>query len=112
MLDMYAAPPTTDVLLVPPVSPQLIGSLRSMFPKARVIVAEVEDDELGVSYYGPIQRLLDAGAETYLSPTNIPRLASQLNHVVTQRHQLTGGTGVSREIEPATQPSTFQNEHQ
>jgi hypothetical protein len=42
----------------------LIGNLRSMFPKARVIIAEIEDDVLGVSYHGPVRRLLDAGAET------------------------------------------------
>nr|BFE87199.1 hypothetical protein GCM10020093_098000 [Planobispora longispora] len=66
VLDMHAAPATTDVLLIPPGSPQLISALRSMFPKARVIVTEIEDRELGVQYHGPVRRLLDAGAEAYL----------------------------------------------
>lgn len=50
VLDMHAAPATADVLLVPPASPQLIGRLRMLFPKARVIVTEIEDEELGVQY--------------------------------------------------------------
>ncbi|WP_153029730.1 hypothetical protein [Amycolatopsis sp. YIM 10] len=83
VLDLHAAPTTAEVLLVPPASPQLIGSLRSMFPRARVIIAEVEDDVLGVSYPGPVRRLLDAGAETYLSSNTIPRLARQLDHTIT-----------------------------
>ncbi|MGC7098741.1 hypothetical protein ACPZ19_29065 [Amycolatopsis lurida] len=84
VLDMHAAPTTAEVLLVPPASPQLIGGLRSMFPQARVIIAEVEDDVLGVSYPGPMRRMLDAGAETYLSSNTIPRLARQLDHTITQ----------------------------
>jgi len=39
VLDMHAAPATADVLIVPPVSPQLIGGPRSQFPRARIIVA-------------------------------------------------------------------------
>ncbi|MET9295807.1 hypothetical protein [Streptomyces sp. NPDC003077] len=100
VLDLHEAPPTADVLLVPPVSPQLIGGLRSMFPEARVIVTEIEDDELGISYHGPIRRLLDAGADAYLPPTTVPRLAGQLHHTLTQRRELTNGTAEPREIEP------------
>ncbi|GGT42052.1 hypothetical protein ACFFV7_25920 [Nonomuraea spiralis] len=46
VLDLHAAPATADVLLVPAGSPQLIAGLRSMFPKARVVVTEIEDPEL------------------------------------------------------------------
>jgi hypothetical protein len=99
VLDMLAAPTTADVLLVPPASPQLIGRLRSRFPDARVIVTEIEDAELGVSYHGPVRRMLDAGAETYLSSTTIPRLAAQLDHTITQHQQLTSETTAPLEIE-------------
>lgn len=101
VLDLHSAPATADVLLVPPVSPQLIGSLRAKFPKARVVLAEVEDAELGVSYHGPVRRLLDAGAETYLTSANVPHLARQLDHAVTQRQQLGGGAAAPLEIGPA-----------
>ncbi|MEU2669363.1 hypothetical protein ABZ622_10875 [Streptomyces sp. NPDC007164] len=93
VLDMHAAPVSADVLLVPPVSPQLIGSLRSAFPEARVVVAEIEDDELGVSYQGPVRRLLDAGAEVYLPPATVPQLAKQLDRTLTHhRSHLLGGS--------------------
>jgi len=88
VLDMDAAPKSADVLLTPPVSPQLIGGLRSLFPKARVVITELEDEEFGISYQGPVRRLLDAGADSYLPPSTIPRLAERLTHVVAQLDQL------------------------
>ncbi|MEV0234042.1 hypothetical protein [Nonomuraea sp. NPDC050786] len=99
VLDMHAAPTTADVLLTPPVSPQLIASLRSMFPKARVIITEIEDHELGVDYSGPVRRLLEAGAEAYLPPATIPRLAMQLTHTLVQLRQITDDTTTPPEIE-------------
>jgi hypothetical protein len=56
-----------------------------MFPAARIVVTEIEDDDLGISYRGPVGRMLDAGAETYLPPATISSLARQLNLAVTQR---------------------------
>ena len=88
VLDMNSAPRTADVVLIPPVSPQLIGNLRSRFPKARVVIAEIEDKELGISYYGPVRRLLNAGADVYLPPTTIPRLAEQIDRTVTHLQQI------------------------
>jgi hypothetical protein len=85
VVDMHAAPASADVLLVPPVSPQLIGHLRSAFPRARIVAAEFEDETLGISYRGAIRRMLDAGAESYLASSTIPQLARQLDHVVTAR---------------------------
>ncbi len=61
VLDLLKAPPTADVVLTHPVSPQLLGALRAGFPNARVIVTEIDDEELGVSAPGPVSRLLDAG---------------------------------------------------
>ncbi|WP_385618767.1 hypothetical protein PXH67_07155 [Streptomyces sp. P8-A8] len=100
VLDMHAAPASADVLLVPPVSPQLIGNLRSAFPTARIVVTEIEDDELGVSYQGPVRRLLDAGAEMYLPPATVPQLAERLGQTLShQRSHLPGGSPTP-EIEP------------
>ncbi|WP_306748098.1 hypothetical protein [Saccharothrix yanglingensis] len=101
VLDLHAAPSTADVLLVPPSSPQLIGQLRALFPKARVIVTEVEDDGLDVGYGGPVRRMLDAGADGYLTSTSVPRLARQLDHDVTRHRRLAAG-GTGGEIEPST----------
>ena len=70
-----------------------------MFPKARIVAAEFEDDSLGISYLGAIRRMLDAGAETYVTSSTIPQLARQLDRVFTERHQLTAGTNFHLEIE-------------
>ncbi|UOX89996.1 hypothetical protein MUY14_05000 [Amycolatopsis sp. FBCC-B4732] len=102
VLDMKSAPKSVDVLLVPPISPQLIGSFRAMFPKARVIITEIEDSELGVSYQGPVRRLLNAGADSYLPPSTIPRLAEHLDRTVTHLNQLTGD---------AVPPLTIESPH-
>ncbi|KAB8189204.1 hypothetical protein FH608_040940 [Nonomuraea phyllanthi] len=110
VLDMHAAPATTDVLLVPPGSPQLIAGLRSMFPKARVIVAEIEDPELGVRYHGPVRRLLDAGADGYLPPATVPHLARQLDHTLNQGRELAGGAAAPLQIAPAAQPADPDDE--
>ncbi|MFB9891066.1 hypothetical protein [Planobispora takensis] len=103
VLDMHAAPETTDVLLVPPVSPQLIVMLRSKFPKARVIVTEIEDQELGVQYSGPVRRLLDAGAEAYLPPASLPLLARQLDHTLNHGREIAGGGAAPLQIAPAAE---------
>ncbi|MER5741993.1 hypothetical protein ABT097_01810 [Streptomyces sp. NPDC002225] len=104
VLDMRSAPRSADVLLVPPVSPQLIGSLRSSFPDARLVVTEIEDPELGVDYQGPVRRLLDAGAELYLPPATLPRLADQLAHALTHPPGPALESPAAREIEPAEDP--------
>jgi antitoxin (DNA-binding transcriptional repressor) of toxin-antitoxin stability system len=101
VLDLHSAPTTADVLLVPPSSPQLIGSLQSMYPKARVVVAEIEDAVLGVSYRGPVRRMFDAGADAYVSSTTIPHLAKQLDHTITQRKEIPTGETTRLEIEPS-----------
>ncbi|MFD4671289.1 hypothetical protein ACFWNN_16250 [Lentzea sp. NPDC058450] len=103
VLDMHSAPRTAEVLLVPPLSPQLIGALRESFPKARVVVAEVEDRELGVVHEGPVRRLLDAGADVYFPPSTIPRLAQQLDRTVTHFNQLEAASSAPAPlvIEPA-----------
>lgn len=99
VVDMQSAPATAEVLLVPPISPQLIGHLRSMFPQARIVAAEFEDRTLGISYLGAIRRMLDAGAETYLTSSTIPQLAEQLDRVVIERPQLSAEANSSLEIE-------------
>lgn len=88
VLDMHSAPPTADVLLVPPISPQLLTNLRAMFPSARVVMAELDDPELGISYPSPVRRLLDAGVELYLATTTVPSLARQLGHAVSANGEL------------------------
>lgn len=84
VLDIHEAPTSTDVLLTHPVSPQLLGILRHQFPHARVVITEIEDEELGVRYSGPVSRLLDAGASAYLPPRPIAELAANVHAYLTQ----------------------------
>lgn len=83
VLDITEAPETTDVLLIHPVSPQLLGILRSQFPQARVVITEIEDEELGIRYVGPVSRLLDAGASAYLPPRPIAQTAANVHAYLT-----------------------------
>ena len=85
VVDIHEAPPTTDVLLTHPVSPQLLGLLRHQFPSARLVITEIEDEELGVSYGGPVSRLLDAGASAYLPPRPIAELAATVHAYLSQQ---------------------------
>jgi len=84
VLDLLRAPTSADVVLTHPVSPQLLGSLRGMFPQARIIVTEIEDDELGVSAPGPVSRLLDAGASAYLPPRPLREVAANVHAYLTR----------------------------
>lgn len=99
VLDMHSAPSTADVLLVPPLSLQLLGSLREMFPSARVVLAELDDPELGVSYGGPVRRMIDSGVELYLTSTTVPHLARQLGEAVTAHGLLEAGRRPRLELE-------------
>lgn len=83
VVDIHEAPASTDVLLTHPVSPQLLGILRQQFPNARVLITEIEDEELGVRYSGPVSRLLDAGASAYLPPRPIAELAANVHAYLT-----------------------------
>jgi hypothetical protein len=83
VIDMHGAPASTDVLLVNAVSPQLLGRLQDRFPSARVIVTEIDDEELGASYSGPVSRLLDAGAAAYLPPRDIGGVAAGVQAYLT-----------------------------
>jgi hypothetical protein len=85
VLDLHDAPPTADVLLINPVSPQLLNVLRGSFPEARLIITEIEDDELEVRYQGPVGRLLDAGASAYLPPRPVGEVATAVHAYLTQQ---------------------------
>ena len=93
VLDLLQAPTTADVVLTHPVSPQLLGSLRAGFPDARILVTEIDDEELGVSQLGPVSRLLDAGASAYLPPRALHEVASGVHAYLTGSGapQLTAG---------------------
>lgn len=98
VLDMHDAPDTTDVLLINPVSPQLLSRLQQRFPRARVVVTEIDDDELGVSYVGPVSRLLDAGAAAYLPPRDLDGVAAAVDAYLTRDRVALGRGDSPRDV--------------
>jgi hypothetical protein len=78
VLDFADAPSTADVVLTHPVSHQLIHRWTLMFPRARILVAEILDEELGLDIRGPVGRLLDAGAEAYLPRRPLEQIAQNV----------------------------------
>ncbi len=78
MVDITHSTPDAVLVVCPPCSPQTIGALSRQFPKARVVITEVEDNEVGVDTKGPVTRSLDAGASAYLVAESIKHLAAML----------------------------------
>ena len=75
MLDLRKAPPSTDIVIAPVISGQTIAALKHMFPRARVVLTEVEDADLGVFFPGPIRRAVEAGADGYVVAGDMAALA-------------------------------------
>jgi len=68
------------------------------------MVTEIEDAELGVKYRRPIRRLLDAGAETYLAATAIPRWRSSSTTLSHDAGSPPGCDPARLAIEPSSKP--------
>jgi len=75
VLDLRKAPPSTDIVIAPVISAQTISALKHMFPRARVVLTEVEDADLGVFFPGPVRRAVDAGADGYVVAGDLATLA-------------------------------------
>jgi len=105
VVDIRVAPPTTDVLLTTVISPQLIGHLRAQFPQARIVITEIEDDELDVRYPGPVSRMLAAGASAYVPPRPISAVAASVKARLTEggRPMLAASSGIENELDSGTQ---------
>ncbi|WP_413334419.1 hypothetical protein ACH82I_17400 [Brevibacterium sp. GP-SGM9] len=79
VLDLNDAPEDADVLLTHPISLTLLAQLRARFPLARTVVTEINDEESGVSYSGPVSRLIDSGVSAYLPPSTLYSLAKSVD---------------------------------
>ncbi|MGZ5295276.1 MAG: hypothetical protein ACXWH5_15000 [Actinomycetota bacterium] len=85
VVDIKTAPETIDALLVPPLSAQALGILRSEFPSARLIVTELDDAQSGTSIAGPVTRAMAAGAHAYLTPGTLGDLAAEVRVIIEGR---------------------------
>lgn len=75
VVDLRKAPPLTDIVIAPVVSGQTISALKHLFPKARVVLTEVEDRDAGVFFSGPVRRAVEAGADGYVVAGDLAALA-------------------------------------
>lgn len=83
VLDIREAGPDADIVLVPPSSPNLIGLLRGMFPRARVLATEFTDGSYGAKFRGPISSILDSDIDGYfIAPTmdELARVTRDVGH--------------------------------
>lgn len=78
IVDIRSASQVADLVLCPPCSPQIIAALQGQFPGAQIVLAEIEDADLAVHIKGPIGRLRDAGASSYLVAASLDHLAAML----------------------------------
>ncbi|MGH9126883.1 MAG: hypothetical protein ACRDZ8_19460 [Acidimicrobiales bacterium] len=67
-----------DLVLAPSCSPGAISALKGAYPSARLVVVELDDWAFNVRFAGPVKRVLDAGADAYLTADSIEQLARQL----------------------------------
>lgn len=112
VVDIKRAPPTTNIVLTTVVSGQLIGSLRGLFPHARILLTELHDVARGIRYAGPVTRVLDTGPDGYfvshdleaLSPIVQQEAQLQLTGGTRQSAPMLGGTSMS-EPRPAPGPA-------
>ena len=75
VVDLRRAPPSTDIVIAPVVSAQTISALKHLFPQARVVLTEVEDQDAGVHFPGPVRRAVEAGADGYVVARDLAALA-------------------------------------
>ena len=79
--DIRDAGNTADVVLVPPVSGQLVGRLRNEFPGAKILVTELSDEEFALDLPGPVSRLMQSGVDGYFVAPNLDQLAAVTREV-------------------------------
>ena len=82
LVDVRAADGQEDVVLVPSTSRQLIGKISATFPRAVVMVVEIEDSDHGVELGGQVLRSLDAGAGGYYVARSLDQLAGVVDHAL------------------------------
>jgi hypothetical protein len=88
VVDIKVAPPTANILLTPVVSGQLLGSLRGLFPDARILFTELHDDGRGLRLSGPLTRIIEQGPDGYFVAHGLDSLAPIVQSEA--RLQLTG----------------------
>ena len=78
VLDVRDPVDHADVVLAPAGSPQLIGVLRRTYGDARIVVVELDDEDLDIELSGPVKRILRGGADGYVLADSLDELATKI----------------------------------
>ncbi|WP_427893454.1 hypothetical protein ACQHIV_11340 [Kribbella sp. GL6] len=90
VVDIRSAPDSANIVLTPVVSGNALGILRGMFPKARILYTELQDDERGISYAGPLARIVALEPDGYFVAHSLDALTPIVQ--TEAKLQLTGST--------------------
>ncbi|MCY1137055.1 hypothetical protein OWR29_03530 [Actinoplanes sp. Pm04-4] len=90
VLDIKEAPTTANIVLTTVVSARTLGSLRGLFPDARILLTEFDDHDRGIQYPGPITRALEGGPDGYYVAHGLEALPAIVENE--SRLQLAGST--------------------
>jgi hypothetical protein len=90
VVDVKSAPGSANIVLTTVVSERTLRALRTLFPHARILLAELHDLGRGISYPGPITRALESAPDGYFVAHGIESLQRIVQSEA--RLQLSGST--------------------
>lgn len=90
VVDIKKAPASANIVLTTVVSDRTLGALRTLFPHARILLAELHDLQRDIRYPGPITRVLEAAPDGYFVAHGIESLPAIVQSEA--RLQLSGST--------------------
>jgi hypothetical protein len=91
VVDMRSAPRSANIVLTTVVSGTALGILRGTFPQARILFTELHDDERGISFAGPLSRIVAQAPDGYFVAHSLEALGPVVQSEA--RLQLSGSTG-------------------
>lgn len=110
VVDIKDAPSSANLLLSPVVSGNALGTLRGMFPEARILFTELTDDGYGIDFKGPLSRIAAHGPDGYFvahaleSLTPIVQSEAHLQLTGSKQQTLLQIGGASKEANPDPVP--------
>ncbi|HEY3559459.1 MAG TPA: hypothetical protein VGL05_18440 [Kribbella sp.] len=104
VVDMRSAPSSANIVLTPVVSGNALAILRGTFPQARILYTELHDDERGISFSGPLSRIVALEPDGYFVAHSLDALGPVVQ--TEAKLQLSGSTRrtpVTLSLTPGTQ---------
>ncbi|WP_432879005.1 hypothetical protein ACQPYH_32105 [Kribbella sp. CA-245084] len=106
VVDLKSAPSTANIVLTPVVSANALGILRGSFPQARILFTELHDDERGISFAGPLSRIVAQAPDGYFVAHSLDALSPVVQ--TEAKLQLSGSsrrTPITLSLTPGAQPT-------